>query len=253
MPAYNEELNIAHLLRSIDAAADRYQGPVRVILCDDGSIDDTRASASEAMAEFRCATGVILEGAHLGKAQALNQALDACRADVVYRVDADCAVHPDCFVYSVPYFQADPRIGMVGAFVLPKEPYTTWIDRMRMFEMIPSFGMGRPADDVVDGIACIPGTFTAFRRQAAVEIGGFVEGMYGEDLDFTCAVARIGYHVVVDTRGQVVRGRSQHPGPAAGPADPMESGRRHGLRPLCPCRHRPVRSPVLVLHVPVSG
>ena len=200
IPAYNEELNIAHLLRSIDAAAERYQGPVRAILCDDGSIDDTRALAEEAMANFRFATGDIIEGAHLGKSAALNQALDACRTDIVYRVDADCVVHPDCFLYSVPYFLADPRIGMVGAFVLPKEPYTTWIDRMRMFEMIPSFGMGRPADDVIDGIACIPGTFTAFRRKAAVDVGGFVEGMYGEDLDFTCAVARIGYRVVIDTR-----------------------------------------------------
>ncbi len=152
------------------------------------------------MANFRFATGDIIEGAHLGKSAALNQALDACRTDIVYRVDADCVVHPDCFLYSVPYFLADPRIGMVGAFVLPKEPYTTWIDRMRMFEMIPSFGMGRPADDVIDGIACIPGTFTAFRRKAAVDVGGFVEGMYGEDLDFTCAVARIGYRVVIDTR-----------------------------------------------------
>ena len=34
---------------------------------------------------------------------------------------------------------------MVGAFTLPIEPYTTWIDRMRMFEMITGFGMVRPA------------------------------------------------------------------------------------------------------------
>ena len=103
-------------------------------------------------------------------------------------------------MYSVPHFLADPNVGMVGAFTLPKEPYTTWIDRMRMFEMITGFGMVRPATDVVDGVTCIPGTFTAFRRDAAMAVGGFIEGMYGEDLDFTLAVARIGYRVVVDTR-----------------------------------------------------
>ncbi len=60
--------------------------------------------------------------------------------------------------------------------------------------------MVRPASDVVDGIVCIPGTFTAFRRGAALAIGGFVEGMYGEDLDFTLAIARIGYRAAIDTR-----------------------------------------------------
>ncbi len=53
---------------------------------------------------------------------------------------------------------------------------------------------------MVDGIVCIPGTFTGFRRDAALAIGGFVEGMYGEDLDFTLAIARTGYHAAIDTR-----------------------------------------------------
>jgi cellulose synthase/poly-beta-1,6-N-acetylglucosamine synthase-like glycosyltransferase len=202
IPAFNEELNIAHLLRTIDAAAARYQGPVRVIMCDDGSTDSTYRLSSDAMGAFQYATGEVITGNHNGKSGALNQALSRCRADFVYRVDADCLVQPDCFVYSVPHFLADPKVGMLGAFTLPIEPYTTWIDRMRMFEMIVGFGMVRPACDVVDGIVCIPGTFTAFRRDAAMAVGGFVEGMYGEDLDFTLAIARIGYRVVIDTRAR---------------------------------------------------
>ena len=200
IPAFNEELNIAELLGTIDAAAERYEGAVRVLMCDDGSTDSTFQLASDAMAAFHHATGEVIKGNHTGKSGALNLALSKCRADFVYRVDADCLVHPDCFLYSVPHFLADPKVGMVGAFTLPKEPYTTWIDRMRMFEMIVGFGMGRPASDVVDGVACVPGTFTAFRRDAAMAVGGFVEGMYGEDLDFTCAIARSGYRVEIDTR-----------------------------------------------------
>lgn len=200
IPAFNEELNIARLLRSLDVAAGRYRGPVRVILCDDGSTDGTRALAAEAMAAFEHATGEIVPGAHGGKSAALNTALAQCRAEYVYRVDADCLVHPDCIVYSIPHFLADPTVGLVGAFTLPKEPFTTWIDRMRLFEMIVGFGFGRPCSDVVDGIACVPGTFTAFRRAAALEIGGFVDKMYGEDVDFTCSIARLGYRAVIDTR-----------------------------------------------------
>ena len=200
IPAFNEQLDIAPLLRSLDAAAGRYQGPVHIILCDDGSLDDTIPLAEAAMSSFQHATGEIILGTHQGKSAALNQALTRCTADVVVRVDADCRVHPECLLYSIPHFQADPQVGLVGAFTLPKEPYTTWIDRLRMFELIVSFGFVRPTTDLVDGVFCIPGTFTAFRRLAALEVGGFTEGIYGEDVDFTYAVARIGYRAVIDTR-----------------------------------------------------
>ena len=199
-PAFNEELCIVGLLKSIDAAAKRYQGPVKVILCDDGSLDSTVSLAQHTMAEFEYATGEIIHGGHLGKSAALNKALSHCTADYVYRVDADCTVHEDCFLYSVPYFLADPKIGLVGAFTLPKEPYYTWIDRMRMFELIIGFGFVRPASDIVDGVGCVPGTFTAFRREPALQVGGFVDGMYGEDVDFTYSIVRLGYRVQIDTR-----------------------------------------------------
>ena len=200
IPAFNEELDIAPLLRSLDAAAGRYQGPVHVILCDDGSLDDTMSWAEAAMSSFRARHRRDHPRHPPGKSAALNQALTRCTADVVVRVDADCRVHPECLLYSIPHFRADPQVGLVGAFTLPKEPYTTWIDRLRMFELIVSFGFVRPTTDLVDGVFCIPGTFTAFRRVAAVEVGGFTEGIYGEDVDFTYAVARIGYRAVIDTR-----------------------------------------------------
>ena len=45
VPAYNEEDNIARLLRSIDVAAARYGGPVRVVVSNDGSSDRTEQIA----------------------------------------------------------------------------------------------------------------------------------------------------------------------------------------------------------------
>lgn len=49
-------------------------------------------------------------------------------------------------------------------------------------------------------INCIPGTFTAFRREPACFVGGFVSGMNGEDSDLTMLIGRLGYQVAVDTR-----------------------------------------------------
>ncbi|HLI38419.1 MAG TPA: glycosyltransferase family 2 protein [Streptosporangiaceae bacterium] len=200
VPAYNEALCIERLLRSVDRAAARYGGPVHVILCDDGSTDGTRALAEAAMTSFSHATGVVIAGAHSGKSMALNMALRRCTADFVYRLDADCALDRDAFVFSVARFLADPRVGLVGALQMPKEPYTTWIDRMRAFELFYMFGFLRVALGQVDSVPCIPGTFCAFRREAALAVGGFLHGMYSEDTDFTCAITRLGYRAAIDTR-----------------------------------------------------
>src|SRR5262249_9327781 len=173
-----------------------YGGPVRLILCDDGSVDETRRLAEEAMARAVAVRGMVIAGSHAGKATALNLALTRCTADYVVRHDTDCELHPNVFRYTVPWFEADPRIGLVGAFMFPKLPFTTWIDRMRSLELSAGFGLPRLAYAVVDMQPCVPGNYTAFRRQAALDVGGWPEGMLGEDIDFTCSIARIGYRAV---------------------------------------------------------
>jgi cellulose synthase/poly-beta-1,6-N-acetylglucosamine synthase-like glycosyltransferase len=200
VPAYNEAVGIQRLLRSVDRAAAEYGGPVRVIMCDDGSTDGTYELATETIASFGYATGEVIRGGHGGKARALNQALGRCTSDYVYRVDADCALDPKAFIYSIAYFLDDPRVGLVGAFAIPKEPYSTWIDRMRAIEQVFAFGFLRPTLCQVDAVPCIPGTFCGFRREAGLAIGGFVDGMFGEDVDFTCALARLGWRAQIDPR-----------------------------------------------------
>jgi cellulose synthase/poly-beta-1,6-N-acetylglucosamine synthase-like glycosyltransferase len=199
-PAFNEETNIVSWVECIDRAAVVYGGPVHLILCDDGSTDDTRRLAEEAMARAVAVRGEVIAGTHVGKATALNLALTRCTSDYVIRHDTDCEVHPNAFLYTVPWFESDPRIGLVGAFMFVKRPFTTWVDRMRSMELAAGFGLPRLAYSVVDAQPCVPGNYTAVRREAALEIGGWPEGMLGEDIDFTCSLARLGYRAVYDRR-----------------------------------------------------
>jgi len=198
-PAFNEETNIVRWVECIDHAAAVYGGPVRLILCDDGSMDGTRRLAQEAMDRAFAVRGEIIPGTHVGKSTALNLALACCTSEIVIRHDTDCEVHPNSFLYTVPWFD-DPKIGLVGAFMFAKLPFTTWVDRMRSLELAAGFGLPRLAYAVVDAQPCVPGNYTAFRRKAALEIGGWPEGMLGEDIDFTCSFARIGYRAVYDRR-----------------------------------------------------
>lgn len=72
VPAYNEADNIARLLRSIDVAAGRYGGTVRVLVSNDGSTDDTEAIAQVEMARYRYAIGRALTAPNGRQAAALN-------------------------------------------------------------------------------------------------------------------------------------------------------------------------------------
>jgi cellulose synthase/poly-beta-1,6-N-acetylglucosamine synthase-like glycosyltransferase len=199
VPAYNEAENIARLLRSIDVAAGRYGGPVRVLVSDDGSSDDTARIAHDEFACFRHARGEVLSGPNGRQSAALNRGLAITDAEIVVRIDADCIMGPDALVYTVPWFR-DPRIGSVGAMEEPRTDSVTWFHRLRTLEALFQFRFMRLGQSLVDGIVVIPGTFTAFRREPVLIAGGFPVGMNGEDSDVTMQIGRLGYRVVLDPR-----------------------------------------------------
>ncbi len=199
IPAYNERDNIVHLLQSIDVAAGRYGGPVRVVLSNDGSLDDTAELGEAAMATFQHARGEVLTGPNGGQAAALNRGIAITDAEIVIRVDADCVLGENALMYAVPWFR-DPEIGCVGAMEEPRTDTTTWFHRMRALETLFQFRFARLGQSLVDGVVVIPGTFTVFRRGPAVTAGGFPTGMNGEDTDLTMQIGRLGYRVVADPR-----------------------------------------------------
>jgi len=199
VPAYNEEENIARLLRSIDVAAQRYGGPVWVVVSNDGSADRTEQIAAAEIAAFRWARGQVLTRPNGGQSAALNRALSITDAPICVRIDADCVMGPDALVYSAPWFR-DPDVGMVGAMEEPRRDTVTWFHRLRTLETLYQFRFARLAQSLVDGLVCIPGTFMVFRRGPAVGCGGFPVRMNGEDADLTMQIARQGYRVAIDPR-----------------------------------------------------
>jgi cellulose synthase/poly-beta-1,6-N-acetylglucosamine synthase-like glycosyltransferase len=199
IPAYNEAANLARLLASIDVAAGRYGGPVHVVVSDDGSVDDTAAIAREGIGRFRYAAGQVLTEPNGGQSMALNRALAVTSADIVIRIDADCVMGEEALVFSVPWFD-DPVIGSVGAMEEPRADNATWFHRLRALEAQFQFRFARLGQSLVDGVVVIPGTFTAFRREPALAVGGYPVGMNGEDNDLTMQLGRLGFRSALDPR-----------------------------------------------------
>jgi cellulose synthase/poly-beta-1,6-N-acetylglucosamine synthase-like glycosyltransferase len=236
VPAYNEAENIARLLRSIDVAAGRYGGPVRVIVSNDGSVDNTAAIAASAIAGFTRAAGEVLTAPNGGQSMALNRALSRTTAEIVVRIDADCVMGPDALVYAVPWF-ADPVIGTVGAMEEPRTDNITWFHRLRTLEALFQFRFARLGQSLVDGVVVIPGTFTAFRREPASAIGGYPVGMNGEDNDLTMQLGRMGLRAVIDPR---IRCYEDVPRSAAEFIEQRTRWARGGFHTYA--KHQPLRS-----------
>ena len=199
IPAYNEEEVIEPTLRAIDAAAGRYGGPIRVILMNDGSTDGTRDLALATIASFRHATGEVHDGRHGGKSESLNAALALATSDIVVRIDADTIIGEWSLYYAPRWFR-DPQIGLVEPMCFPRSGPRSVFPYMRLFEELKQFGLNHRTIQTVDGVNVVPGVFTAFRRQPAVDLGGFTVGMNGEDGDFTLRMSRLGYRMWMDTK-----------------------------------------------------
>jgi len=96
----------------------------------------------------------------------------------------------------IPYF-ADPRVGGVSGLPLPKD-LSYWFAKMRAVEVYCNVGFGRVAQGSFDGILVLPGIMAAFRRDLLSRLGGFAEGINGEDTDIAIRVGRLGYRIIVD-------------------------------------------------------
>jgi cellulose synthase/poly-beta-1,6-N-acetylglucosamine synthase-like glycosyltransferase len=198
MPAFNEQAGIGATLEALDRAAAAYPGRVRVLVADDGSSDATAAVIEEAARRAQAAEIVALLGPHGGKSFALNRALEAAQTRIVVRVDADILVDARC-LRPLPHWFANPAIGCIGAFDLPNFSLPAWYTKGRLFECLMTFGFSRLAFERLDANN-VPGTFMAFRRKEALALGGFVEGMNGEDSDLTFNLGKLGLRSVIDPR-----------------------------------------------------
>ena len=200
VPAHNEEGRIGDCIRAIDNCAAESAARATLYVVENGSTDRTYEEAREALERCRYIRGVLLTSStelkSRAKAHALNTGLAAATEPVIVRVDADTFVSRGMLNRMAPYF-SDPQVGGVGAVPLPHK-VTIWIERMRTLEVYYGAGFKRTAQGAVDAIPVLPGATVAFRRELLVKVGGFSEGILGEDSDITVRIGRLGYRIVSD-------------------------------------------------------
>lgn len=201
IPAHNEAHQIKDTLQAVDRAAARYDGPVRVIVMENCSSDETAALAQSVLSECEHVDSFIVDASDIpGKARALNRGLDLIDEAFMVRIDADTVIGDGAIRTAMRHF-ANRRVGAVGGLPLPHEGEGL-LSKVRAIEVLLRHGFVQVSFGAFGGIFGLPGMFVIYRMAGLEEAGGFTEGMNGEDTDITLAMTSLGYRMVSDPKAK---------------------------------------------------
>ncbi len=215
VPAYNEENGIVESIRSLlQLEYPDYQ----LIVVNDGSTDGTmqklfenfqiRQMSFSPYYEIDCKpikavylssshpNLVIIDKENGGKADSINAALNISKNPLITVIDADSILERDCLLKIARPFMENENIIAVGGTVRiangckVNQGYVeevglskSWLARFQVVEYLRAFLFGRNGFDVLNGILIISGAFSCFKREALIEIGGYLGGSIGEDME----------------------------------------------------------------------
>jgi hypothetical protein len=224
-PAYNEGLTIIDNVKSLLSIM---YNNFDVIIVNDGSKDDTLMKMIHAFdlakvdfdleyvihtkpvrgvyksrnRAFRRLTVVDKENG--GKADALNVGLNISRKELVACIDVDCIIEPDALLKMVkPFVEQTTEViasgGVVrianscvveeGRLIEVKLPHQL-IARFQVLEYMRAFLIGRMAWSSLNGLLLISGAFGLFKREIAMQAGGYNPDTVGEDMELVVRMRR---------------------------------------------------------------
>jgi cellulose synthase/poly-beta-1,6-N-acetylglucosamine synthase-like glycosyltransferase len=191
LPAFNEEKTIRRCIESIDRAASNYQGTTEIIVVNDGSTDDTRKIASDAILNLKNSSGKVFNIPNSGKGFALRYGLMRISGDVVFRIDTDSILDEKAIGHVVSHFR-DPLVGSVSGMILPMEEKSIW-QKITFLDFVFVYMFYKKEEELMDSIMVQSGAFSVFRMDALRKVGGWLDNRFGEDGEITFRLGRYGY------------------------------------------------------------
>ena len=192
IPARNAGRTIAACLDAVIAIRDAPGSRLaRILLVDDGSIDDTVAIATDRGIEVLHSGG---SGAGAGAAR--NAGIAAATTPLVWFVDADCIAAPDALDRLTPHLDDPAVAGVGGTYAIA--PDATLLERL-IHEEIKVRHDAMPEE--TDFLA----TFDVlYRRDVLDALGGFdVRYLKGQDAELGFRVLAAGHRLRFERRSEV--------------------------------------------------
>ena len=180
--ARDEEAGIADTIRY--AVRTDYDGPVHVVLADNGSTDGTVEAAVAAADELDVLLTVVHEE-RPGKAIALNTALDVVTTDYLVTVDADTLLHHEALRRLVSRMEsAPPDTAGVAGSVLVRNSRVNLLTRMQEWDYYLGIAAVKRMQGLYQSTLVAQGAFSLYRTAEIRRVGGWPDAI-GEDIVVT--------------------------------------------------------------------
>ncbi|MCP4606604.1 MAG: glycosyltransferase family 2 protein [Proteobacteria bacterium] len=198
IPMHNEELvakNILNRMLKIDYPANRFE----VLPINDHSSDETPAIIDKFAAEHDFIRPLHRNGGARGKPSGLNDAMDTAKGDIIIVFDADY-LPPRGIVRDIAVSFLDPQIGAVMGRVIPHNVKKNLLTRLLDLERSGGYQVDQQARHNLHLLPQYGGTVGGFRKDVAIEMGGFSPNILTEDTELTYKMFINGYKVIYANR-----------------------------------------------------
>ena len=177
--AHNEATCI---LKTLESIAHLEGVECEVIVASDGSTDGMNE-----LLEHR--NGItLLKLPKVGKAAALNAAMEVARHQIVVTLDADTRLEPFSVARLIEAFRR-PEVQAVGGWVFVRNHRSSWLARWQFLEYIRNL-LWRNGLAHLGVLLQVSGAFGAFRRETLQRLGGFDPSSLTEDYEIIYRIHR---------------------------------------------------------------
>jgi len=187
--AYNEEANIAQVLRSILRQKLTAKRIVEIIVVASGCEDRTASIVAEIASQEPCVR-LIVQPRREGKASAINLFINAAKCPVLVLVSADVIAENDAFDALLRHFD-DPAVGMTGGHATPVNGNATFLGHAVCLQWHLHDQIARKAPKL--------GEIVAFRNV----IPSIPPDTTVDELFIQALVSQLGYRVVYEPQAVV--------------------------------------------------
>ncbi len=179
--ARNEEKNIKRCLDSLDKLI-YDENKIEIIIINDKSTDKTLEIIEKFISEkpkFKCITTQKTIGTLKGKTNALANALEIAKGEVILTTDADCAVSPTWAKAIASYYQKD--VALVCGYT-SQETFNAF-SGMQTLDFIYLLTVAAGAMNLGKPLSCI-GNNMSYRKSVYDEVGGYANIPFSVTEDF---------------------------------------------------------------------
>ena len=177
--AHNEASCILKTLQSIT----ELEGvDYEVIVASDGSTDGMNELLMHRL-EI-----TLLKLPKVGKAAALNAALEVARHQIVVTLDADTRLEPLSVARLIEAFR-EPEVQAVGGWVFVRNQRSSWLTHWQFLEYVRNL-LWRNGLAHLGVLLQVSGAFAAFRRETLQRLGGFDHSSLTEDYEIVYRIHR---------------------------------------------------------------